>query len=163
MFFYVFLHNNTFIAPCYRYLLTYDAVAFYAYLETIVASSKPASSLDAGQYKSPWLLTDAANIIFRVAKRRCYTVSSVTGRPSVGRVEDLADDPDAWDVLDEIEDVVGGRVASGKNNGKDNKKWPEGLEPTLEELPKWSRLTAVLMEIEEEIRRQDSQGGWDSK
>lgn len=74
---------------------------------------------------------------------------------------DLADDADAWDALDEIEDIVGGRVG-GNNPAEQKKSWPKGIEPVLEELPKWSRLSAVLTEIEEEIRRQEL-GGWDSK
>lgn len=72
------------------------------------------------------------------------------------------DDVDAWDALDEIEDIVGGRVA-GNNPTDPKKNWPKGIDPTLEELPKWSRLAAVLTEIEEEIRRQELQGGWDSE
>lgn len=100
--------------------------------------------------------------MFREAKRRCYIVSSTSKKP-LGRAADLADDEAGWEALDEIEDIVGGRVGGSKDNARSNlKPWPKGIEPTLEELPKWGRLTAVLTEIEEEIRRQESQGGWDS-
>jgi DNA excision repair protein ERCC-4 len=145
----------------YRYLLAYDPIAFHAYLETIVTSNASTSSRGAGQYQSPWLLTDAANVIFREAKRRCYTVSSTSRKPLAGQVDDFADDEEAWEALDDIEEIVGGRIANSRSGTQ--KKWPKGIEPTLEELPKWSRLTTVLTEIEEEIRRQESQGGWDSE
>ena len=39
------------------------------------------------------------------------------------------------------------------------KPWvPDGMEPVLEELPKWSLLADVLQEIEEEMLRQESLG-----
>jgi DNA excision repair protein ERCC-4 len=145
-----------------RYLLTYDAVAFHAYLETIVASNTYGTSRTTSQYQSLWLLTDAANVMFREAKRRCYIVSSTSKKP-LGKSADLADDEAGWEALDEIEGIVGGKVGGSKDNAPSNpKSWPKGIEPTLEELPKWGQLTAVLTEIEEEIRRQESQGGWDS-
>lgn len=98
----------------------------------------------------------------REAKRRCYLVSSTFKKP-LGRSDDLADDEAGWEALDEIEGIVGGRVEGSNNYTRNNPRpWPKGIEPTLEELPKWGQLTAVLTEIEEEILRQESQGGWDS-
>lgn len=92
------------------------------------------------------MLTDAANVIFQTAKRRCYTLSKkLADQPS--NVDDLLDD-DAWDALDEMEGRVKRTVP---------KAWiPEGMDPVLEELPKWELLSDVLQEIEEEILRQES-------
>ena len=61
------------------------------------------------------------------------------------------DDEDAWDALDEVE----GR---GKRSSvMTSKSWlPDGMDPILEELPKWDLLADVLHEIEEEIMRQES-------
>ena len=96
------------------------------------------------------MLTDAANVIFQTAKRRCYTLSKTNAdRPSA--MIDLEDDEDAWDVLDELE----GRGV--RRPAKPPKRWlPEGMDPVLEELPKWDLLADVLHEIEEEIMRQES-------
>lgn len=77
---------------------------------------------------------------------------------------DLVDDEDAWDALDEIEGRRGttfdGR--QDKDKGKELAKrpsWlPDGMDPVLEELPKWSLLADVLKEIEEEMMRQESLG-----
>ncbi|TFY75345.1 hypothetical protein EWM64_g8667 [Hericium alpestre] len=135
------------------YLLTYDPLAFHAYLETIIVSSSVTASGTARQHQSPWMLTDAAHIIFHVAKQRCYTVSAA---PTAPRVIDSVDDEDAWEALDEME----GRIpAKDKGKGKETDKparpaWlPHNIEPVLEELPKWSLLGEVLKEIEEEIMR----------
>jgi len=66
-------------------------------------------------------------------------------------VIDLVDDEDAWDALDEAEGRVG-----GKGKEKDQKPtWvPDGMDPVLEELPKWNLLSEIILEIEEEIIRQ---------
>jgi len=69
---------------------------------------------------------------------------------------DIADDEDGWDALDEVES--GGTSRKDKGKGKDYRPpWlPEGMEPVLEELPKWNLLAEVLREAEEEIIRQQS-------
>ena len=147
-----------------RYLLTYDAVSFHGYLETILASNSSTSSRGLGHYQSLWLLTDAANVIFREAKRRCYTVSSTSRKTTLEQSEDIDDDAEAWEALDDIEGIVGGRIATTVVDSLNEEvKWPKNITPILEELPKWNRLTDVLSEIEEEILRQESQGGWNSK
>ena len=101
-------------------------------------------------------MSDAADIIFRGAKRRCY----ISVEPSKSReVIDLVDDEDAWEALDEIQDD---HSSKGKRREKEKDKrpyWlPSTLEPTLEELPKWSLLAEVLKEIEGEILRMESFG-----
>lgn len=74
------------------------------------------------------------------------------------RVIDLVDDDeDAWDALDEVDGRIG--VKAARTAGKDKKSWvPEGMDPVLEELPKWSLLADILQEIEEEMMRQESLG-----
>ncbi|KAI0029603.1 hypothetical protein K488DRAFT_56035 [Vararia minispora EC-137] len=140
------------------YLLTYDALAFHEYLETIVLSNSVSAAGNQRQHQSPWLLTDASHIIFTRAKRRCYemTAEPVSKEPEV---IDLADDDDAWSALDEVEQP---NLSSKKQVAKDSKvprkpRWlPNNIKPVLEELPKWELLTETLKEIEEEIIRQES-------
>ena len=142
-------HSRLTASP-YRYLLSYDALGFHAYLETLVASNTTTATGSARQNQSPWMLTDAANIIFQTAKRRCYTLSRTNADRPPAAI-DLMDDEDAWDALDEVE----GR---GKRSSvMTSKSWlPDGMDPILEELPKWDLLADVLHEIEEEIMRQES-------
>ena len=63
-------------------LLTYDAVSFLKYLDTIRAAHTPPPG-STRQNASPWLFLDAAHIIFDTAKRRVYT----------GKIEDNSTDP----------------------------------------------------------------------
>jgi DNA excision repair protein ERCC-4 len=95
-------------------LLTYDAVDFNKYLDTVLAASQPPPG-STKHNQSPWLFLDAADTIFTVAKRRVYT----------GKVSnaELANSGDAV---------------------------PEGLEPVLEEQPKWFQLSEILQEIEQD-------------
>ncbi|KAL6703308.1 DNA repair protein RAD16 [Coniothyrium glycines] len=53
-------------------LLTYDAVNFNKYLDTVLAASQPPPG-STKQNQSPWLFLDAADTIFTAAKRRVYT------------------------------------------------------------------------------------------
>ena len=59
-------------------LLTYDAVSFNKYLDTILAAHQPPPG-SSRQNQSPWLFLDAANTIFETAKRRVYTGKSMQG------------------------------------------------------------------------------------
>ncbi len=102
------------------------------------------------------MVTDAANIIFQVAKRRCYTMSS-NQKAAERQVIDV--DEEGWDALDEIHGIVG--KSSGQNASSSRKVdkpfWvPQGMDPVLEELPKWTLLADILKEIEGEIIRQES-------
>ncbi|KAI6043131.1 hypothetical protein EDC04DRAFT_2962374 [Pisolithus marmoratus] len=131
------------------YLLSYDAFSFHEYLETLVACNTTSSfSGEKRLNQSPWMLTDAANVIFQSAKRRCYTLS----KKSADRPDNVtADDQDGWDALDDIEGC------RGQPTNKLKKAWlPEGLDPVSEELPKWELLADVLQEVEEEILRHES-------
>ena len=136
-----------------HYLLTYDALQFHAYLETLIASNTITPTGEVKQHQSPWMLTDAANIIFQCAQRRCFAISSASKKPPV---IDLTEDDDAWAALDEAEGIT--RVDKGKGKETDlTPSWlPDGLEPVLEELPKWQLLSEILREAEGEIIHQES-------
>lgn len=90
-------------------LLTYDAVSFNKFLDTVLAASSPAPG-SSRQNQSPWLFLDAAHTLFDTAKRRVYS----------GKLTD-------------------------SNASKD------GLNPVLEELPKWNLLAEILEEIERDF------------
>ncbi|KAG0694267.1 hypothetical protein DFH29DRAFT_330248 [Suillus ampliporus] len=138
------------------YLLSYDALAFHAYLETLVASNTTTATGAAKQHQSPWMLTDAANIIFNTAKRRCYVLTAPKASVLEREVIDV-DDEDAWAALDEAHGITGSN-SRDKGKGKEEKKpWvPDNMSPVLEELPKWDLLADVLQEIEEELMRQEA-------
>ncbi|GAB7363231.1 hypothetical protein MBLNU230_g3513t1 [Neophaeotheca triangularis] len=53
-------------------LLSFDAVAFNKYLDTVLAASSPPPNSTRGN-QSPWLFLDAAHTMFETARRRVYT------------------------------------------------------------------------------------------
>lgn len=61
-----------------HYLLSYDAVSFNRYLDTVLAASSPPPGSNR-QNQSPWLFLDAAHSIFDTAKRRVYTGKMADG------------------------------------------------------------------------------------
>jgi DNA excision repair protein ERCC-4 len=148
-----------------RYLLNYDPLAFHAYLETIIASNTQSVAGKPRQNQSPWLLTDAAHIIIKTAKRRCYVLREAAEKPTraLTDVIEISDDEDAWEALDEAEGRIPRTPATAGGKDKDHIKsrprpaWiPKNIEPVLEELPKWHLLSETLKEIEGEIMRQES-------
>ena len=150
-----------------RYLLTYDPLDFYAYLETILASNSGASnsgasnSLYSQENQSPWLTMDAAHTIFTVAKRRCYINIPASDNPSeaeeIRRKAMEAEQDAEWELLDEIEGVTSEKVKNDIRpwweKQKGGRPWwlPKDISPVLEEPPKWGLLAEVLHEIEQEI------------
>ncbi|KAE8237952.1 hypothetical protein A4X13_0g8576 [Tilletia indica] len=66
------VNDLTTLRSLMNYLLTYDAVTFQSYLETLIASNTTTNSGVLRQNPSPWLGLDAANTIFREAKARVY-------------------------------------------------------------------------------------------
>ncbi|CAE6448146.1 unnamed protein product [Rhizoctonia solani] len=131
------------------FLLSYDCVALHAYLETIVASNSESNAGGKAQKRanqSPWLYTDAANVLLTSARRRCYVNVAPEHRQ---RFRDEATMDEEFALLDEIE----GRNASSREQGRDKRPaWlPHMMEPVLEELPKWKVLADVLKEIDESI------------
>ncbi len=91
-------------------LLTFDAVSFNKYLDTVLAASSPPPG-STRQSQSPWLFLDAAHTLFDTAKRRVYT----------------------------------GKISDSYSTDQ------EGLNPVLEELPKWNLLAEILEEIERDV------------
>ena len=90
-------------------LLTYDAVSFNKYLDTILAAHQPPPG-STRQTQSPWLFLDAANTIFETAKRRVYMGKA--GDPAPGQhlpdsLRPVLEELPKWsllgDVLEEIE------------------------------------------------------------
>lgn len=132
--------------------MTYDPLQYQAYLDSLRESNSISSSGATRQHQSPWLFTDAADIIFSSAERRCYlkTAPQKGGKTVPTPVIDFSNDDDAWEALDDIEGD------KGKDKQEEARpKWlPDGMEPVLEELPKWDLLSEILLEIEGEIIRQ---------
>ncbi|KAJ6145844.1 hypothetical protein N7470_009739 [Penicillium chermesinum] len=64
-------------------LLTFDAVSFVKYLDTIVTAHSPPAGSNKHNY-SPWLFLDAAHVLFQTAKSRVYEgkLSNDLSRPS---------------------------------------------------------------------------------
>jgi DNA excision repair protein ERCC-4 len=99
------------------------------------------------------MLTDAANIIFRLSERRCYVMTQVSKRKP--------NDNDPKDGTYNAPDKTAsqGELAISGNTMPDpgqQPSWlPDGLVPVLEELPKWNLLATILQEIEEELLRQE--------
>jgi DNA excision repair protein ERCC-4 len=87
---------------------------------------------------------DAANTLFQSAKKRAYTITpkekSKTSNTAPGSEENEED----WEALREAERDSNGYPITHKKQSK----WPEGVQPVLEELPKWGLLAEVLEEIE---------------
>lgn len=88
-------------------LLTYDAVDFNRYLDTVLAASQPPPN-STKQNQSPWLFLDAADTIFTVAKKRVYVgkMSNVdfSGGPNTvpDSLEPVLEELPKWNQLSEI-------------------------------------------------------------
>ena len=132
-------------------LLTEDALSFQSYLDSLVDSNTQDAAGNTRRNQSPWMLTDAANIIFQYARRRCYVLTNPNAaHPEMSSDQD--EDEEAWEALRELEGVYIART-----KGNERPKWlPKGMQPVLEELPKWSLVSAALQEIEEEMMRRET-------
>ncbi|KAK5111784.1 hypothetical protein LTR62_004704 [Meristemomyces frigidus] len=88
-------------------LLTFDAVSFNKYLDTVLAASSPPPG-STRQSQSPWLFLDAAHTLFDSAKRRVYTgkiTESANGNDTDGLHPVLEEMP-KWSLLAEILEEV---------------------------------------------------------
>ncbi|KAI4288340.1 MAG: hypothetical protein L6R35_002401 [Caloplaca aegaea] len=105
------VHDLTVLRSILHALLTYDAVAFNKYLDTILAAHQPPPG-STRHNQSPWLFLDAANTIFETAKRRVYS-----GKPSEGEAPGSSDafsdslrpvleEQPKWSLLAEILDEI---------------------------------------------------------
>ncbi|KAH9811883.1 DNA repair protein rad16 [Melampsora americana] len=145
------------------YLLSFDCVTFYQFLETILAanSSNPTTGVTA-QNQSPWLFTSAADTIFSVAKRRLYekiekfknpTDDSNNGKE--GPTEEEEEAMREMEALDAAE-KAGLDVSGFARKAQWNWNWlPKGTQPVLEEQPKWLLLSEVLKEIEVSLESEE--------
>ncbi|CAG8681451.1 22521_t:CDS:10 [Rhizophagus irregularis] len=115
------VNDLTTLRKLLEYLVSYDCVSFNSFLETIITSQTPTSALSQ-QQQSPWLSLDAGNTIFSVAKRRVFVRTSTT----------IPTD-------------------NTQKNSYPTSKLPPGIQPVLEELPKWNLLAEILQEIESDI------------
>jgi len=92
-------------------LLTYDAVSFNKYLDTILAAHQPPPGSNR-QNQSPWLFLDSANTIFESAKRRVYTGKAAEGEsltePEVlpQSLRPVLEEQPKWSLLAEILDEI---------------------------------------------------------
>lgn len=88
-------------------LLTYDAVSFVKYLDTIVVANSPPPGSTRHNF-SPWLFLDAAHVLFQTAKSRVYqgkishdaTYSSSNPFPST--LQPVLEEQPKWRVLTEV-------------------------------------------------------------
>lgn len=83
-------------------LLTYDAVSFNRYLDTILAAHTPPPG-STRQSQSPWLFLDAAHTVFDTAKRRVYTGKATkTGADDIASLRPVLEEQPKWAILAEV-------------------------------------------------------------
>ncbi|PLW45058.1 hypothetical protein PCANC_09542 [Puccinia coronata f. sp. avenae] len=143
------------------YLLAFDCITFYRFLETILVANSPKESASGlTQNESPWLFTSAADTIFSVSKNRVYLKKESQGTGST-MVPNLPGGPTAEEeeAMREIEEIPSNAVERGaghdtsaSSHSVDTWDWlPKGIEPVLENQPKWKLIKDVLQEIEENL------------
>lgn len=121
-------------------------MTYNSYLETIIASNSTTQGA-AKQNQSPWLYLDAANTLFQSAKKRVYVTTNKEKSQESNSAQAADENEEDWAALREAESDANGYPIVRKKQ----QKWPEGVQPVLEELPKWKLLGTVLEEIETEI------------
>lgn len=120
----------------------------------IQSNSTASNSLYSQAAQSPWLTMDAAHTIFTAARRRCYINTPTLNNDDADRQRQVleAEHDAEWEILDEIEGVVAGKIQADKRQNDGRPWWlPKDMDPVLEEPPKLGLLTEVLHEIEQEI------------
>ncbi|KAL2914851.1 DNA repair protein RAD16 [Polyrhizophydium stewartii] len=100
------------------FLAEYDAVTFYSFLETILATNAQSTSsmFKIGSTESPWLMLDSAQTVFSAGKERAYRR------------------------------IPAGSNNAG-NGSPEFEGIPPNVEPVLEEPPKWRAVVEVVREI----------------
>lgn len=92
-----------------HYLLSYDAVSFNRYLDTVLAASSPPPGSNRHN-QSPWLFLDSAHTMFDTAKRRVYTGKITEGQN--GKLPDslqpVLEELPKWSLLAEILEEIEG-------------------------------------------------------
>lgn len=102
------VRDLTLLRNILHYLLTFDAVSFLRYLDTVLAASSPPPGSNR-QTQSPWLFLDAAHTIFDQAKKRVYTgkindASTAHGIPD--SLTPVLEEMPKWGLLGEILDEI---------------------------------------------------------
>jgi DNA excision repair protein ERCC-4 len=92
------------------YLLTFDAVKFLQYLDTVLAVSQPRPG-STRMNVSPWLLLDAAHTIFESARQRVYAGKineslHINSKASNDSIRPVLEELPKWAVLFEILDEI---------------------------------------------------------
>jgi len=141
------------------YLLAFDCITFYRFLETILVANSPKESAAGLRHnESPWLFTSAADTIFSVAKNRVYLKQNSSTATDSNAISILPGDPteEEEEAMREIEEITV-NAAQGSGYGLNlaaDTSWdwlPKDIEPVLENQPKWQLLKDVLKEIEENL------------
>lgn len=102
------VRDLTLLRNILHYLLTFDAVNFLRYLDTVLAASTPPPGSNR-QNQSPWLFLDAAHTIFDQAKKRVYT-GKITDASTANGIPDslhpVLEELPKWALLGEILEEV---------------------------------------------------------
>lgn len=87
----------------YSALLTYDAVSFVKYLDTIVTAHSPPPGSTRHNY-SPWLFLDAAHVLFQTAKSRVYEgkITRDAANTLDSTLQPVLEEQPKWAVLAEV-------------------------------------------------------------
>ncbi|OAJ43057.1 hypothetical protein BDV3_001823 [Batrachochytrium dendrobatidis] len=93
------------------YLVSYDAVTFYSFLETIMTANAAATTsiYKRGAVESPWLLLDAAHTVFSMGKERVYKQLPSTNESQQGplngilsNIEPVLEEQPKWRAIVEV-------------------------------------------------------------
>ncbi|KAJ5094696.1 DNA repair protein [Penicillium angulare] len=84
-------------------LLTYDAVSFVNFLDTIATANAPPPGSNSHNY-SPWLFLDAAHVLFQTAKSRAYEgkIDASSSTTFSAALKPVLEPLPKWNVLAEV-------------------------------------------------------------
>ncbi|KAJ5266576.1 DNA repair protein [Penicillium angulare] len=84
-------------------LLTYDAVSFVKFLDTIATANAPPPGSNSHNY-SPWLFLDAAHVLFQTAKSRAYEgkIDASSSTTFSAALKPVLEPLPKWNVLAEV-------------------------------------------------------------
>jgi DNA excision repair protein ERCC-4 len=94
-----------------QYLLSFDAVKFHQYLDTVKAASLPKPGTTKTN-QSPWLFLDAAATIFETARLRVYagkltdSDAPINSRAAQDTIRPILEELPKWVVLSEVLDEI---------------------------------------------------------
>ncbi|KAJ1987164.1 DNA repair protein RAD16 [Dimargaris cristalligena] len=113
------------------FLASYDCVTFYEYLETLLAANNAAGR--SGGIQSPWIMTDAGDLLFRFARDRVYRrefnlppalQQSLADIGLPPNIQPVLEEQPKWallrDTLDEVYAFRQARSESADDNGSDS-------------------------------------------